>query len=76
MTNTAPSPHVGVTEIGEMLNVSRQRANKLVARADFPAPVAQTKAGRVWERAAVEKWEKGWDRTNVGGRPPQKAPQE
>ncbi|WP_159476284.1 helix-turn-helix transcriptional regulator [Streptomyces caniferus] len=72
MTNTPPE-HVGVTEIGEMLSVSRQRANKLVARADFPAPVAQTKAGRVWERAAVVTWEKGWDRTNVGGRPPRAA---
>lgn len=52
-----------------MLVVSRQRANKLVNRADFPAPVVQTKAGRVWERAAVAQWEKSWDRTNVGGRP-------
>ncbi|MCX4554258.1 AlpA family transcriptional regulator [Streptomyces sp. NBC_01500] len=76
MTNTAPAEHVGVTEIGEMLGVSRQRANKLVARPDFPAPVAQTKAGRAWERAAVEKWETGWDRHNVGGRPPQKPAQQ
>ncbi|MFZ3562828.1 helix-turn-helix transcriptional regulator [Streptomyces sp. BH097] len=74
MTNTTPAAHVGVTEIGEMLNVSRQRANKLVARPDFPEPVAQTKAGRVWERAAVEAWEKTWDRTNVGGRPPRNPP--
>ncbi|MFF8423148.1 helix-turn-helix transcriptional regulator [Streptomyces sp. NPDC015680] len=74
MTNTQPAAeHVGVTEIGEMLAVSRQRANKLVARPDFPAPVAQTKAGRVWERAAVVAWEKGWDRDNVGGRPPKSA---
>lgn len=74
MTNTAPvGGHVGVTEIGELLGVSRQRANKLAARADFPPPVAQTKAGRVWERAAVVEWEKGWDRNNVGGRPPKNA---
>lgn len=77
MTNTAPAAqHVGVTEIGEMLNVSRQRANRLVARPDFPAPVAQTKAGRVWERAAVVQWEKGWDRNNVGGRPPKDTAQQ
>ncbi|MFJ5129912.1 helix-turn-helix transcriptional regulator [Streptomyces sp. NPDC088555] len=74
MTNTAPvGGHVGVTEIGELLGVSRQRANKLVARPEFPAPVAQTRAGRVWERAAVVAWEKGWDRDNVGGRPPRSA---
>ncbi|MCX4799907.1 hypothetical protein OG497_39385 [Streptomyces sp. NBC_01242] len=76
MTNTEPAAHVGVTEIGEMLNVSRQRANKLVARPDFPAPVARTKAGRVWAREAVVKWEQGWDRTNVGGRPPRNAAQQ
>ncbi|WP_331741439.1 hypothetical protein OG760_37685 (plasmid) [Streptomyces sp. NBC_00963] len=76
MTNTAPAgEHVGVTEIGELLTVSRQRANKLVARPDFPPPIAQTKAGRVWERAAVVAWEKNWDRHNIGGRPPKNVPQ-
>ncbi|MGO4634970.1 helix-turn-helix transcriptional regulator [Streptomyces sp. 2RAF24] len=76
MTNSDTSAHVGVTEIGEMLGVSRQRANALVARPDFPPFIARTKAGRVWERAAVEEWETGWDRTNVGGRPPRSAPQQ
>ncbi|MFB7030961.1 MULTISPECIES: hypothetical protein [unclassified Streptomyces] len=74
MTNTDPPAHVGVTEIGGMLGVSRQRANTLVKRPDFPAPFVETRAGRVWERKAVEKWEKGWDRTNVGGRPPKPKP--
>lgn len=76
MTNAVPNPHVGVTEIGQMLGVSRQRANRLVAKAGFPEPIAQTGAGRVWERAAVEEWAKGWDRDNVGGRPPKNAGQE
>ncbi len=75
MTNTPPSQHVGVTEIGEMLGVSRQRANRVVAKADFSEPVTQTRAGRVWERAAVEEWAKGCDRDNVGGRPPKNATQ-
>jgi hypothetical protein len=77
MTNPPPaSEHVGVTEIGEMLGVSRQRANTLARRPDFPEPLARTKAGRVWKREDVVKWEEGWDRTNVGGRPPKKAGRE
>lgn len=68
MTNQ-PAEHVGVTEIGEMLNVSRQRANTLTKRADFPAPVVQTRAGRFWDKAAVVAWAQGWDRNNQGGRP-------
>lgn len=64
------------TEIGEMLNGSRQRANKLAARPDLHAPVAQTKASRVWAREAFVKWEQGWDRTSVGSRPPRNAAQQ
>ncbi|MFC8765101.1 hypothetical protein ACFUAG_30895 [Streptomyces sp. NPDC057193] len=47
-----------------------------MAKPDFPPFISRTKAGRVWEGAAVEEWEKGWDRTNVGGRRPSSAPQQ
>ncbi|MEW1724285.1 hypothetical protein [Streptomyces sp. NPDC093109] len=74
MTTPPPADHVGVTDIGEMLKVSRQRANQLAARTDFPAPVVQTRAGRLWDRAAVEQWATAWDRHNPGGRPPTAQP--
>jgi predicted DNA-binding transcriptional regulator AlpA len=59
----------GLSEIGELLGVSRQRAYTLAKRADFPAPVATSRAGRTWDLAEVEAWETTWDRENKGGRP-------
>jgi hypothetical protein len=47
---------VGITEIGELLGVTRQRANQLSNTASFPAPAADLAGGRIWEREAVEKW--------------------
>lgn len=47
---------VGVTEIAQMLGVSRQRADQLSRTEAFPAPQAELAAGRVWSREAVETW--------------------
>ncbi len=48
---------VGLSEIASMLGVTRQRASQLVRDyEDFPAPVAQLSAGRVWETSAVNAW--------------------
>jgi predicted DNA-binding transcriptional regulator AlpA len=47
---------VGVPEIAEMLGASRRTAWRYVDREDFPDPVAQVTAKRLWERRAVEKW--------------------
>jgi prophage regulatory protein len=47
---------VGVTEIGDLLGVSRQRADQLTHSAGFPEPVATISAGRIWRRADVEAW--------------------
>ena len=69
MTEPTEPEHVGVTEIGEILGVTRQRAYTLTKRADFPAPVATTRAGRAWDKASVVEWSATWDRTNKGGRP-------
>ncbi len=50
---------VGLSEIATMLGVTRQRASQLVRDyGDFPPPVAELAAGRVWETAAVETWAK------------------
>lgn len=72
MIDTMSDTPLGLTEIGDLLGVSRQRAFTLSKRADFPAPTANLKAGRIWDKAAVEAWAKTWDRSNQGGRPKRK----
>jgi hypothetical protein len=41
------SNRVGVTEIGDLLGVSRQRADQLTRTEGFPEPVAVLSAGRI-----------------------------
>lgn len=47
---------VGITEVAEMLGVSRQRASQLSESKTFPKPLGRIKAGPVWQRATVERW--------------------
>lgn len=48
---------VGSAEVAQLLGVSRQRVNQLVAAyEDFPEPVADLAAGRIWAAEAVEAW--------------------
>jgi predicted DNA-binding transcriptional regulator AlpA len=56
---------VGLTEIAEMLGVSRQYTDRLVRQDGFPAPEAVITAGRIWSRDAIEKWAKATGRTIV-----------
>ena len=54
---------VGVAEIAELLGISRQRVNRIVqTHRDFPDPVATLTAGRIWQRADIEKWASGHSR--------------
>jgi predicted DNA-binding transcriptional regulator AlpA len=48
---------VGVSEIAEMLGVSRQRVDQ-ISKADprFPKPEVVLKGGKVWSREAIERW--------------------
>jgi ATP-dependent Clp protease ATP-binding subunit ClpC len=39
-----------------MLGVSRQRVHQLIQSDDFPQPIAELSAGRIWARDAVEGW--------------------
>lgn len=44
-------------EAADLLGVSRQRVLQLIdAYDDFPAPVAELSAGRIWAREDVEAW--------------------
>ncbi len=48
---------VGLTEIAEMLGVSRQRVDQIVqSDPKFPEPVAWLRAGRIWRRSDVTRW--------------------
>ncbi len=47
---------VGVAEIAELLGVTRQRVHQLTQAPDFPAPVAELSAGRIYNRDEVEAW--------------------
>ena len=47
---------LGLTEIGEGLGLSKQRVHGLAKEADFPAPRATLRQGRVWDADTVEKW--------------------
>ena len=43
-------------EIGQRLNVNRQRVQQLVSEPDFPAPHATITAGRIWLVEDIERW--------------------
>lgn len=54
---------VGIAEVAELLGVSTQRVDQLARdHDDFPEPVAELAAGRIWERADVEAWAKATGR--------------
>ncbi len=53
---------VGITEIAELLGVSRQRASALQTRAGFPQPLAVLASGPVWPKPWLTTFIEGWDR--------------
>jgi hypothetical protein len=64
----SPGPElVGIAELAELADVSRQRASILARRAGFPDPLATLAAGPVWDLHAVRRFLKGW--TRQVGRP-------
>jgi predicted DNA-binding transcriptional regulator AlpA len=55
MDETQP-PVVAMAEIGEMLGVSKRRVSMLIARDDFPQPIAVLSVSRVWSYDQVKDW--------------------
>jgi len=53
---------VGVSELADLLKVSKQRISKLSAAADFPKPVATLAAGPIWRKFAIARFAEAWDR--------------
>ena len=56
----------GVTELGDILGVSRQRAAQLAEAPGFPSPVADLASGRIWRVQDARLWAETRRR---GGRP-------
>lgn len=53
---------MGVSEVAELLSVSKQRVTELRGSGKLPSPIADLRAGPVWPRPAIERWLEGWDR--------------
>jgi predicted DNA-binding transcriptional regulator AlpA len=54
---------VGAQEIAQMLGVSRQRVQQLVARPDFPPAAVVLAMGKVWHTDDVIEWAEATGRT-------------
>jgi len=60
---------VGAAEVADMLRVSKQRLQQLVAqRRDFPHPIIRLRSGPVWLAPTIRAFDRRWTRTP--GRPP------
>lgn len=53
---------VGVSEVGEILGVSRQRISALRTSEFFPKPAAELKSGPVWFLSDLQRFIQDWDR--------------
>ena len=66
--NQEPETFLGVSEVAEMLGVSKQRVSELRrTRSDFPEPVAELASGPVWAISSLRRFLDEWPRR--AGRP-------
>lgn len=61
----ATQPLMGLAEVRALLGVSRQRADQIVRKPGFPAPVAELANGKVWNTFAVQAWVKATGRVKA-----------
>jgi predicted DNA-binding transcriptional regulator AlpA len=47
---------LGLSEVAQLLNVSKRTASRYVARSDFPKPTAELAMGPIWLAQDVEAW--------------------
>jgi hypothetical protein len=57
-----PEGYAGVSEIAQLLDVSKQRVSELRRLPGFPAPVAELAAGPVWHRSMLQRFIDTWER--------------
>jgi hypothetical protein len=62
---------VGAAELAAVLGVSKQRVSELAGTTHFPRPLAELKAGPVWDSSSIGNFLRTWRRTP--GRPPKMA---
>lgn len=53
---------VGVTEIADLLGVTRQRASAVTELPDFPHPIGTARGGRYWTTESVDRFAERWQR--------------
>jgi hypothetical protein len=53
---------VGVSELADLLHVTKQRISKLAATGDFPRPIATLAAGPIWRKNAIARFAEAWER--------------
>ncbi|MGH3504514.1 MAG: hypothetical protein ACRDQA_26985 [Nocardioidaceae bacterium] len=59
-------------ETADILGVSQQRVHQLTAaHPEFPRPLYELRAGKLWDRRAIEQFAAEWERKP--GRPARKA---
>jgi hypothetical protein len=53
---------IGITELADLIGITRQRASALARSAKFPAPAAELASGPVWFEPNVRRFIDEWDR--------------
>lgn len=53
-------PLVSGPEAAEILGVTRQRLHQLAMSSRFPKPLYELGAGKLWHRAAIERFAETW----------------
>lgn len=53
---------LGVSELAQLLGVSRQRVSELARRSHFPKPFAELAAGPIWLEPTIRRFVSEWER--------------
>lgn len=54
----APEELASLSEIADLLGVTKRTAQRYIDRPDFPEPLGTVAVARIWRRADIEAWGK------------------
>jgi hypothetical protein len=57
-----PKRYAGVSEVADLLGVSRQRVAQLRIKPGFPAPIAELRSGPIWDVSSLGVFLEEWER--------------